>query len=224
MRGIPPVGYAVYRDDGHLNSTRIEYAELTPVDIEGTLSDGFRNVTRPEPFCLAQAYNGVCEPTLPEWDARSCKYDPVYKVAHARNCSLTGLTPNTYYRFRIAAINQFGVGPISDAAELKSGSVGNVFNTLPYFSAAESGVTELFSLGQPQSIFNETTTPSITFCWDHSPEEDGDFIFNYRGKLTLVSPLPADPNATLTLNYIANGTQEYPLPLDTKCLTISAML
>ncbi|CAD7959388.1 unnamed protein product [Amoebophrya sp. A120] len=221
MRGVPAKGFAVYRDNGHLNSTKIDYVNLQAVDLNGTLSDG----TVPDPACTAQAYDGVCYPELPDWDSRSCVHKPVYDVAHARNCTITGLEPNTYYRFRVAAINRLGRGPVSDDVILKTGSVGNVFNTVPFFSGATSGVQTMFAPGAPQSPLVNDTSASITFSWNQPPQEDGDFIFNYKALLTYIPdttrPLPDDPQTT-TFVYAANGSLQYPLPLSTRSLTVRA--
>lgn len=112
------VGFAVYRDTGHISSANINW-DLPAIDMKGTLSDGFG----PDENCQHNQYDGVCEPTLGDWDPRNCNEEPVYQVPHARSCSLSGLQPNTYYRIRIAAINKFGRGPLSPLVQLKTGSV-----------------------------------------------------------------------------------------------------
>ncbi|CAD7954302.1 unnamed protein product [Amoebophrya sp. A25] len=222
MRGISPKGFAVYRDEGHLNSTPVDFANLRAIDLAGSLEDG---VTVPDPACTAQAFDGACYPELPSWDTRSCVHKPVYDVAHSRNCTITGLEPNTYYRFRIAAINVLGRGPVSNDVVLKTGSVGNVFNTIPQFEAAESGMRTMFTAGMPLTDRTNETSPSVTFGWTQPPQEDGDFIFNYKALLTYVpdtsNPLPDDPTAS-TFLYAANGTLENPLPLSVRSLTIRA--
>jgi len=81
---------------------------------------------------------------------------------------VNGLLPNTYYRFRIAAINVNGRGPVSEEVMIKTGSVANIFNTVPAFLEATSGVTEQFSAAAAHEP-NTTSNVSITFRFPQIP-------------------------------------------------------
>ena len=85
----------------------------------------------------------------------SCRHDNVLTVAHARGCVLSGLTPDTTYRIRIAAIGQFGQGPLSDVVELKTGTSASVAGVVPHFLRATSGETKLFGFCLGRSTFND---------------------------------------------------------------------
>eukprot|EP00931_Biecheleriopsis_adriatica_P049660 TRINITY_DN28729_c0_g1_i1.p1 TRINITY_DN28729_c0_g1~~TRINITY_DN28729_c0_g1_i1.p1 ORF type:complete len:8011 (-),score=1403.57 TRINITY_DN28729_c0_g1_i1:177-21446(-) len=72
--------------------------------------------TEPDSSCIAAA---AC-------DNPPCDFVSAAKVPHAAGCSISGLKKDVSYRFRVRAINEYGPGPLSEAAEVPIGTIPSV--------------------------------------------------------------------------------------------------
>jgi len=147
MNGGPPVGYEVFRDNG-----------------PGTAVSQTADTT-----CLAITSSACIPP--------NCAWDTIARVPTALGCTVPGLKKDTFYRFRVRALNTYGAGPLSPVAELPTG-------TVPFARAPTMNRTS----------FDNCT---LTVQWPAAVER-GTVVYSYVLKLADAYADPQPSNASCT--------------------------
>jgi hypothetical protein len=163
------VGYELFRNDGPGTNMR----------------------TEPEGSCIAAV--------APTCTRQPCEFANVQQVPHAAGCSVAGLRKDVSYRFKVRAINSYGPGPLSAAAEVPVGTVPSV--KPPFLASA--------------------AYENCTMTWRWNPAlENGRLAHSYDLRLQSVSPTTStttttgapNPNISTTTMTTTSSATEIVVP------------
>ncbi|CAE7034886.1 PTPRF [Symbiodinium natans] len=148
----------------------------TPTGYELYRDDGPGTRMRTEPDSSCTATTNCVNNT--------CDLISVSHVPDATGCSVSALQPDTLYRFRVRALNQFGAGPLSDVVEISVGTVPTV---------------------QPPWL-QDADNCSLSWRW-HPAAENGRLVHSYEFKLEA-----SDNETSLLVEqiWILNGSFDEP--------------
>jgi len=162
--GVPAVMPAPTHNIPDSSTTSIALSWELP-DMNGGLPVGFQVFRNDGPgTAMSEAPDTTClSVTDPSCIPPNCVWDALERVSMARGCTVPGLKKDTYYRFRIRALNMYGIGPLSPIAEIPTG-------TVPFARA-------------PSLNHTSYNNCSLTFQWPAAVER-GTVVYTYSLKLS----------------------------------------